>query len=137
MDLEGCSVPRVAGSGVAHPLWSALYSRVLPVSFTSARLEHVCQQRWIRSESAACDCMNRFDNGGVHRCAQPELPSHLYHIPINEFDFGSSSTADVLKHGRSDASVGRQYPGEPGVPTPAGDAVNAPPRRDRLYKHRL
>src|SRR5262249_52956022 len=33
----------------------------------------------IRGESAACDCMNRFDNGGVKRCgptriAEPYLP---------------------------------------------------------------
>ena len=59
----------------------------------SARLEHVCQQRGTRSESAACDCMNRFDNGGVHRCVQPELPSHRYHVSVDEFDFGSSPTA--------------------------------------------
>src|SRR5262245_7022066 len=35
-------------------------------SFMGARLEQLRQQRGIRSEAAACDCMNRFDNGGVN-----------------------------------------------------------------------
>jgi hypothetical protein len=65
----------------------------------SARLEHLRQQPGIRSESAACDCMNGFDNGGVNRCVQLELPSHIYHIPVDEFDFGSSPTADGVTSG--------------------------------------
>jgi len=40
--------------------------------------------------------MNRFDNGGVNRCIQLELPSHIYHIQVDEFDFGSSPTAGGL-----------------------------------------
>jgi hypothetical protein len=61
------------------------------------------------------------------------LPSHFYHVSVDEFDFGSSPTADVLKHRGSNVSVGRQHLGDPGVLLLARDAVSASSRRDLLY----
>jgi len=51
----------------------------------------------------------RVMGGGVNSCVQLELPSHIYHIPVDEFEFGSSPTAG----GESDFMLGEiktKYP---------------------------